>query len=73
MSKIAWHPLMEAGLKVLRLEPKTFWDLTPAELLFLCADINAAQAGLGRAGLNELIAQFPDETSEEGKLNNGRD
>lgn len=60
MSKIVWAPLMEAGLKVLRLEPRVFWDLTPAELIFLCSDSNAAQAGLSRGGLDALIEQFPD-------------
>lgn len=62
MSRIAWVPLMEAGMKVMGLEPRTFWDLTPAELLFLCADKNAAHAPLARSSLEALIAQFPDET-----------
>lgn len=51
---------MEAGLKVLRLEPRVFWDLTPAELTFLCSQSSAAKRGLSRSGLDDLIAQYPD-------------
>jgi len=64
VSKICWAPLMEAGLKTLRLEPRVFWDLTPAELIFLCSQSAAAHVGLSRSGLDMLIEQYPDSTAK---------
>jgi uncharacterized phage protein (TIGR02216 family) len=54
-----WPALMRIGLHGLALAPAVFWDLTPAELMFL------AMPGLGpgtitRTGLDELMGRFPD-------------
>ncbi|PZQ51640.1 MAG: hypothetical protein DI556_05665 [Rhodovulum sulfidophilum] len=59
MKRIDWPRLMRLGLVDLRLRPRDFWDLTPAELLLL-AGHGAGQAALTRAGLATLAARFPD-------------
>ncbi len=51
--------LMRLGLRELRLHPRDFWALTPAELM-LMAGLDAAQAPISRARLNDLAARFPD-------------
>lgn len=59
MKRIDWAGLMRLGLVELRLAPEVFWALTPAELL-LIAGVARAPASLTRAGLEGLIARFPD-------------
>jgi len=59
MNMIDWPVLMRAALCRLRLRPAEFWALTPAELeLLLTGSGNAAP--LNRAGLDGLLAAFPD-------------
>ena len=60
MSRIAWPALMRAGLVELGLGPDVFWSLTPAELMFLTGGGREAGGALSRAGLESLIARFPD-------------
>jgi uncharacterized phage protein (TIGR02216 family) len=56
---------MRLGLVELRLPPEVFWQLTPAELLFLAGyDAQSADV-LGRAGLEALMARFPDKPVED--------
>lgn len=58
MKKLDWPALMRAGLMGLRLRPEEFWALTPAELrVMLGVD---AQAPMQRAGLEALMAAYPD-------------
>lgn len=59
MNRIAWQKLMRLGLVELGLSPDVFWMLTPAEL-FLLAGHGSDGAALGRAGLESLLAQYPD-------------
>ena len=59
MTRIAWGGLMRLGLAELRLTPEVFWDLTPAELM-LIAGVGPARAAMTRAGLEALLARFPD-------------
>lgn len=60
-ASLDWAGLMRAGIHGLRLKPKEFWALTPAELwLMLGAD--AGETPLGQARLSELNAAFPDTT-----------
>ncbi len=54
-----WPGLMRLGLLGLRLEPRVFWDLTPAELLVMTGQA-AREAPMGRARLAALAAAFPD-------------
>lgn len=54
-----WPALMRLGLRDLRLHPRDFWALTPAELM-LMAGLDPARAPLSRARLDELAARFPD-------------
>jgi uncharacterized phage protein (TIGR02216 family) len=55
---------MRAGMQGLGLAPEAFWRLTPAELLVMLGDAPEATP-LGRAGLDALIARFPDVTEKE--------
>jgi len=59
MTRIAWGGLMRLGMAELRLAPEVFWSLTPAELM-LIAGIGPGRAAMTRAGLEELLARFPD-------------
>ena len=54
-----WRALMRAGLCHLRLPPAVFWALTPAELRLMLGQTEAA-APLNRAGLDALLAAYPD-------------
>lgn len=59
MSGIDWPALLRAGLQGLRLTPDDFWRLTPAELRLLLGE-TAPQLPLNRAGLDGLMALYPD-------------
>ncbi|MHA3980368.1 rcc01693 family protein [Halovulum sp. GXIMD14794] len=60
MSRIAWAPLMRAGMVELGLRPDEFWALTPAELMFLAGAGQTPSGALSRDGLEALLARFPD-------------
>ena len=59
MKRVAWPKLLRLGLRDLRLDPETFWNLTPAELMLIAGYGEGAEA-LSRAGFNDLAARFPD-------------
>jgi uncharacterized phage protein (TIGR02216 family) len=61
-----WPAMMRAGMQGLGLRPDVFWRLTPAEFLAMLGDAPEA-APMGRAGLEALIARFPDVTQKEGR------
>ncbi|WP_138465171.1 rcc01693 family protein [Poseidonocella sp. HB161398] len=65
MSGLDWPGLMRAGLGELRLTPREFWALTPAELEMMLGRDRRTGA-LGRAGLEELVRRFPDVSKETG-------
>lgn len=54
-----WPGLMRLGLHGLRLTPREFWALTPAELMVMLGR-EGAGAPMGRARLEELARAFPD-------------
>jgi uncharacterized phage protein (TIGR02216 family) len=56
---------MRLGLVQLGLAPEVFWSLTPAELM-LMAGLDRGRAALTRAGLDALLARFPDKTKPGG-------
>ena len=64
MSGFDWPALMRAGLEGLRLEPVAFWRLTPAELRLMLGQ-GPASAPMTRAGLDDLLAAYPDEQKGE--------
>ncbi|WP_296474083.1 rcc01693 family protein [Roseinatronobacter sp.] len=59
MSALDWPALMRLGLRDLRLRPRDFWALTPAELMIM-AGLEGAPGPLTRTRLNELAARYPD-------------
>ncbi|MEQ9693230.1 rcc01693 family protein [Shimia sp. SDUM112013] len=61
MSLFDWPALMRAGIAGLRLSPQAFWALTPAELRMMLGQ-GQAPAALSRAGLDALLAAYPDKT-----------
>ena len=64
MSGFDWPALMQAGLHGLGLRPDQFWALTPAELRMMLGQ-GGQGAPLGRAGLDALLAAYPDKTFGE--------
>nr|WP_255365512.1 rcc01693 family protein [Faunimonas pinastri] len=58
---LPWKELMTLGFAVLRLAPSDFWSMTPREIEAVVRPY-AAAAGTSftRAGLNQLLARFPD-------------
>jgi uncharacterized phage protein (TIGR02216 family) len=60
--RLDWAGLMRIGLVTLRLAPDTFWSLTPAELM-LIAELGPRPGAISRAGLDALVARFPDRTA----------
>ena len=64
MTTLDWPALMRAGVVGLGLQPEAFWDLTPAELKLLLGDPQASGPLLG-AGLDALMAAYPDRTEED--------
>ncbi|MEO0914335.1 MAG: phage tail assembly chaperone [Pseudomonadota bacterium] len=70
MSRVAWPALMDLGLRQLGLAPDVFWDLTPAELMFL-AGVEDGRGALTRSGLDALMEQYPDRVEEKGAADDG--
>lgn len=68
MSGFDWPALMRAGFLGLRLTPDQFWHLTPAELRLMLGQ-GAAMPALNRAGLDALLATYPDK--EQGERDDG--
>jgi uncharacterized phage protein (TIGR02216 family) len=54
-----WPGLMRAGFGELRLLPRDFWGLTPAELRLMLGR-SLAVPPISRARLEELAAAYPD-------------
>ncbi len=68
MTGLDWPALMRAGLQGLRLEPSTFWSLTPAELRLMLGE-TADQRPMLKAGLEALMDAWPDQ--KEGEHDDG--
>jgi uncharacterized phage protein (TIGR02216 family) len=51
---------MAFGLGVLRLEPSSFWAMTPVELALLAGGFPRPAKPIGRGDLDGLIERFPD-------------
>lgn len=55
-----WGPVMHLCLGRLRLDPKSFWAMSPREIFALLGGLAPQDFRLGRADLDRLIAEFPD-------------
>lgn len=64
MTGFDWPALLRAGVMGLRLTPDQFWRLTPAELRLMLGQ-GGDQAPMNRAGLDALLAAYPDSKSGE--------
>lgn len=51
---------MHVGLCLLRLPPELFWRLSPLEFAAMSGTLQPAPAAFSRAGLDALMAAFPD-------------
>lgn len=67
MAGFDWAALMRAGLRGLRLHPRDFWALTPAELAMMLGQ-SKGMAPMSRDQLDQLLAAYPD---QEGSQNDG--
>lgn len=66
MSALDWPALMRAGMAGLKLLPRDFWQLTPAELRLMLGEAAAPQP-LGRDRMAALMAAFPDAAAPKNK------
>jgi uncharacterized phage protein (TIGR02216 family) len=64
-ARFDWPALMRAGVQGLGLRPAEFWALTPVELRLMLGEGRAGQP-MARAGLEALLAAFPDGTGDLG-------
>mgnify|MGYP002652063120 CR=1 FL=1 len=60
--KVGMGPARLGGLG---LTPSAFWALTPAELALMLGIEPGRGAGMSRAGLEALMARFPDAPAGE--------
>lgn len=61
MAALDFKGMMRAGLADLRLSPRQFWDLTPAELAIMLGLAAGADAVMTRSRLEALAKRFPDQ------------
>lgn len=63
-TKMDWRALLTLGVTDLRLRPRDFWALTPAELSLMASATFGApghvHTALSRGGLDALMQQWPD-------------
>jgi uncharacterized phage protein (TIGR02216 family) len=64
-ARFDWPALLRAGVQGLGLRPAEFWALTPVELRLMLGEGRGARP-MARAGLEALLAAFPDRTGEWG-------
>ncbi|WP_281041073.1 rcc01693 family protein [Rhizobium sp. BK251] len=58
-----WGRVMHAGLCLLRLDPQTFWALTPAEFHAMTGGLSPRAAAIDRTGLDALMQLHPDQVT----------
>lgn len=63
MSGFDWSAMTRVAIGDMGLKPNEFWALTPAEFLIM-SGIGSGPQPMGRAGLMELLARFPDTPTE---------
>ena len=59
MTEFDWAGVMRAGIGGLRLLPRDFWGLTPAELMLMLG-VGPTAARIDRARLEQMVREFPD-------------
>ena len=70
MSALDWPALMRAGMAGLKLLPREFWQLTPAELRLMLGDAAQPQP-MARNRLAELMRDFPDAPLQDKETTDG--
>lgn len=66
MTGLDWPALMRAGMAGLKLLPRDFWQLTPAELRLMLGEAAAPQP-MQRDRLAALMRDFPDFAPQKNK------
>ncbi|MBE0452080.1 rcc01693 family protein [Roseovarius autotrophicus] len=64
-ARFDWPALLRAGVQGLGLRPAEFWTLTPVELRLMLGEGHGPRP-MARAGLEALLAAFPDGTGDLG-------
>lgn len=59
-NKIKWQELMKIGIGTLRLNPETFWKMTPQEFQAILESYSLDKGSFGLEDLKILQQQFPD-------------
>ena len=63
-TNLDWIALLNLGVSHLRLLPRDFWALTPAEFSLMASAsfgaLEIVQTALSRGGLDALMRQWPD-------------
>lgn len=62
MNAFPWREAMQFGFGVLKLDPKTFWSMTPRELAAAHAALYRHAAPIDRGSLAALMRDFPDQS-----------
>ena len=61
-----WATLLGVALRDLRMMPRDFWALTPAELGMMLG-LDLVQPRMGQDRLQDLIRDFPDERTNDAR------
>jgi len=64
MTGLDWPALIRCGLHDLRLHPRDFWALTPAELAVMLG-VGPQSQPLGRSRMDTLMSAFPDRQKDQ--------
>ena len=62
-ARFDWPALLRAGVQGLGLRPAEFWALTPVELQLMLREGRGVPP-MARAGLEALLAAFPDDKGD---------
>jgi uncharacterized phage protein (TIGR02216 family) len=60
MTPFPWEAAMRFGFGVLRLDPRSFWSMSPRELAAAWSALAGDRAPLPRGELESLMERFPD-------------
>lgn len=71
MRAFPWGEAMQFGFGILKLDPKTFWAMTPRELAAAHGALYRHAAPIDRTAMRALMRDFPDQKIQEKELRDG--